>query len=476
MSEKKKKTTSSAVAPAEKKESTKKAKSSKSAKQPTVSSESKVGQSDKSQTPIKSDDTGSLDFEAGILFNRFDTAKAGVLTADEFRKMWRDSKELQNKQSLPSGRNGGDNDPSLSFEAGQIFSSFDKDNDGRLNKSEFETLIKTHPELLKSGILQSPNSNVIKENTYPFELITGRLLTHYDETAGIAIPNTAVEQHKNMGNTVIPLIESYRARYDKLRSLLTTKLLPRREHLLQLRRQLQNTSAEVLAVRKGIERETMTDMEQILERLRATESMRQSAIMHQVLQIEEELESIERMVRRVELANDDSINAYASTGVLLTSAVPGRTPIESVRVPRAASMVELIQQYGDLSSQIDRQSVKPLTVQIDFPVDDFPRETSERLDIIARCDRYVHALSVKDHMLWTAIQEKDHAEELLAEEQRLSHEYAKEIASWAEMSHKLANDLKSSKNDNDLLDRRNKELIEILRRNNLYYVISNSKD
>lgn len=71
-------------------------------------------------------------------------------------------------------------------------------------------------------------------------------------------------------------------RYDRLRTLLTSKLLPRRETLLQLRRQLTNTSSDIEAARCAIERETMADAEKIIERLRNVESMKQSSIQHQV--------------------------------------------------------------------------------------------------------------------------------------------------------------------------------------------------
>ena len=192
--------------------------------------------------------------------------------------------------------------------------------------------------------------------------------------------------------------------------------------------------------------------------------------------IEEELDAIERVVRRVEIANEDSSSVLGgtpgSTGVLLTSAIPGKSAIDSVRVPRAASMVELIQQFADLSAQIDKQSTKSLSVQIDFPTDDFPRETADRLEIMSRCDRYVHALSVKDHMLWTAVQEKKKTNELLDEERHLSHEYAKEVASWAEVTQQLSIDMKGLKEQNETLERRNRELIEILRRHNLHYVMN----
>ena len=51
---------------------------------------------------------------------------------------------------------------------------------------------------------------------------------------------------------------------------------------MQLRRQLDVCSIEVEAARKAIEKETLTDTEQILDRLRNIESLRQSAIKQQV--------------------------------------------------------------------------------------------------------------------------------------------------------------------------------------------------
>jgi len=440
----------------------------------------------------------SVDFEAGIMFSRADKRGAGMLTADDFRQLWRDSK-------VPGGAGGGlavdaaggnpltigtgpavhfgpGLDPAaLAFEAGKIFSAFDKDHDGRLNKQEFEDLVKTHPELMRSvpGLSSSMGARggaggapggAGGGGSLPMEVVSGRLLTHYDETAGVAIPRSAVDNHRAMGNTVTPLLESYRARYDRLRGMVTARLLPKREHLLQLRRQLSNTSAEVTAKRKVIERETMTDAEQIIERLRAVESMRQSAIKHQVLQIEEELESIERVVRRVEQANEDGLY-HSATGVLLTSAAPGNTPVETVRAPRAASMVELIQQFADLSSHIERISTKTVTVQVDFPTDDFPKETQERLEVLSRCDKYTHAMSVKDHMLWAALQDKERAEELLGEERALCHEYAQEVASWADMSQTLSQQVLSLKQDKERADRRIKDMLATLRDHGIYYVL-----
>lgn len=362
----------------------------------------------------------------------------------------------------------------LPFEAGQIFSKYDYDGDGKLNKQEFTELVRQNIDLLRAKPSSSssthPYSSGLSNGGLPMEVISNRILTHFDETAGVAIARGEVEQHSRMGNVVTPLVDAYKTRYERLRALLTGKLFPKREHLLQLRRQLQHISSEVDAKRRTIERETLTDTEQIIERLRTIESMRQSSIRHQIIQIEDELNSIERLVRRVERANIDesTINA-PSTGVLLTSAQPGAAPVETIRAPRASSMVEVIQEYADLSSVIDNLATKPITVQVDFPTDDFPKETAERLEVIARCDKYMHAINVKDHMLYKALQERDRLEKSLEDERKLSQEYAQEVANWAELAQDLTQQVTVTKQENDKLQQEVHHLTSLLRSYNIYY-------
>jgi hypothetical protein len=81
----------------------------------------------------------------------------------------------------------------------------------------------------------------------------------------------------------------------------------------------------------------------------------------------------------------------------------------------------------------------------------------------------MHALSVKDHMLWEALQEKEKTEDLLGEERRLSHEYAQEVASWAEMAQTLAQQNVTLKQEKEKMERRNQDLVAKLREHNIYY-------
>lgn len=136
-----------------------------------------------------------------------------------------------------------------SFEAGQIFAHFDRNNDGTLDKTEFEALVKQIPGLFSQSTNTADAKAVVPAPTLPVELISGRLLTHYDETvrdlchnamkiltyitriclplprtqAGIPLPKSSVDQHQAMGNLVTPLVDAYKKRYDKLRTQLTSK-------------------------------------------------------------------------------------------------------------------------------------------------------------------------------------------------------------------------------------------------------------
>eukprot|EP01035_Chromulina_nebulosa_P066835 gene66835-91535_t len=77
------------------------------------------------------------------------------------------------------------------FEAGQIFSKFDVDGDGKLNKTEFTEMMKKNPELFRRG--GSVDEQKSSSENLPGEVISNRLLTHYDETAGVAISRGEVD-------------------------------------------------------------------------------------------------------------------------------------------------------------------------------------------------------------------------------------------------------------------------------------------
>jgi hypothetical protein len=70
------------------------------------------------------------------------------------------------------------------------------------------------------------------------------------------------------------------------------------------------------------------------------------------------------------------------------------------------------------------------------------------------------------------MKEKEKQDESLDEERRLSHEYAQEVAKWAEISQSLTQQVLYLKQEKEKTDRKNINLINILRENNIYSVPS----
>jgi hypothetical protein len=150
--------------------------------------------------------------------NRFDPNQTGLLNADAFRQMWSEAKAVLDENKNSSNEMG----QVSAFDAGTIFAKFDSDHDGQLNKQDFEAMLRTNPELSRQLMpaAGSLSTDYHRSGGYlPHEVVSGRLLTHYDETAGIAVSRSAVQSHDAMGNTVVPLVESYNQRCAPLLSL-----------------------------------------------------------------------------------------------------------------------------------------------------------------------------------------------------------------------------------------------------------------
>ncbi len=72
-------------------------------------------------------------------------------------------------------------------------------------------------------------------------------------------------------------------------------------------------------------------------------------------------------------------------------------------------------------------------------------------------------------MIWVATQVEREAVVLLDEEKRLSKEYAEEVAQWAEAAGEARMEVQQLKGENEELLRRNRAMVEVLRRNNLLF-------
>ncbi|CAM9137098.1 unnamed protein product [Ectocarpus fasciculatus] len=441
----------------------------------------------------------SSDFEAGLLFQRF--ARNGGVDAKDFQRVWREREQLfsdpnpapggevrrREEASRPGGearqegrREGGAGGvgPEKIFEFGQLFQKFDTDGDGRLGRAEFERMVGGMLEQFgerggdgtrrgsRGG--EGDNSNAASAAPQPPppppppalpQSPVGPSITHYDETTGVPLAREAVASQQALGHTVVPLREAHSRRLSRLQSLASSRLMPVRERLLQLRRRLHGRGEELRAARAAIERETLADAEAIVERLRSAETLKQATLAQGVNSVTAELEGVEKLCDQV------------ARVTLLPSSTPGSMSPSAACAPDfegTERMVELVQSYRELCNSIDRVANKPFDPSIDVQADDFPHETAERLEVLRRADRYEHALSVKDQMLWEAMQESQRLEEKCQEERSLGHEFAEEAQEWVTLTGKLSDRVNALtvetertaqlRKENALLARENQEL------------------
>jgi len=116
----------------------------------------------------------------------------------------------------------------------------------------------------------------------PVDEYTGRFLTHYDNTAGVPLPRTAVDQHVAMKHNVVDLVTAFKERYERLQHNLRTKLVPNKLRLDTVRDKLNKCSQEATHTRERIEKITKHDCDEMIARLRQAEARRQTAIQNEV--------------------------------------------------------------------------------------------------------------------------------------------------------------------------------------------------
>lgn len=121
------------------------------------------------------------------------------------------------------------------------------------------------------------------------------------------------------------------------------------------------------------------DTEAILERLRASESLKLAALNQTINEIDSELESVNRIVQLVDSSSLEADN----------------------------SLLGLIQGYPDIIRSIERIAARalPLIPSGDDPsLTEFPREMKKRIEAQSREGRYKDVLQVKDRLLWDLLQ------------------------------------------------------------------------
>ena len=175
----------------------------------------------------------------------------------------------------------------------------------------------------------------------------GPTYSHYNETTGVPLTEKAAAAHVATGQSVTTLEDAYGKRLGRLSALAAQNLAPRREQLSQLRHLLRS-----LQVSAAIQKETMADLDGILERLNAAESLKQAALQQQLNECTAELESVDRLVDKITAGSEaaasaSGLSSYKRWG--FEGEKGGGQGKETT-----IGMIGFIQIYPELSSAIER--------------------------------------------------------------------------------------------------------------------------
>jgi hypothetical protein len=303
--------------------------------------------------------TTSPDFEAGLLFGRYASAGGGV-DARDFQRLWRDYRDRASKGTGPaplvepesanlspdlvalldyvSARRGLDERLSLAELKAEFVHAMEGERRLGSGGAPAAVVSPTAPASAiqsGSGGAGAPGAGAVggkslgndgeqrRPGSYDYSNVSvGPPMTHYSETTGVPLPRAAVAGELGLGHTVVPLHEAYNRRLGRLQALMSSRLMPAREQLLQQRRRLLSRAEEVSSYLPGIctrvlcsdmvwagsqiksakasiERETMADTNAVLERLRSADALKQATISQYIGGVTAELDAVDKIVDQV---------------------------------------------------------------------------------------------------------------------------------------------------------------------------------
>ena len=223
-------------------------------------------------------------------------------------------------------------------------------------------------------------------------------------------------------------------------------LAPRREQLSQLRHLILQRSDEVKEVSGAIQKETMADLDGIIERLKAAESLKQAALQQQLNECTAELEAVDRLVDKITAGSEAAASAsglsnYKRWGFEGEKGSSGKET--------TIGMIGFIQIYPELTSAIERLTSKHIHTKVEEVSDDLPREMAERNEVVRKVDKYEQALAVKDQMLWAMLKDKESWDEKIESEKDMNKEYAQEMSEWLTLTNDMSEEINRLREERD---------------------------
>jgi hypothetical protein len=441
--------------------------------------------------PAPANLSASQEFEAGMLFSKFDAADTGLLDKAAFVQLYRsigaapppsnpagpppvppsfaagqmfakyasDTQGLSmsdferfvadnaNSKAVPASsvtwndQNSGNMPPS--FLAGQLYEKYADKGGGAMSKGDFERMVMATNMAGSTGSSLGDVNNTVSGlySKYKLDKESGNVYerwpepktveyTHYNETTGVPLTSDAATAHVATGQTVTTLEDSYGKRLSRLSALAAQNLAPRREQLSQVRHLILQRSDEIAAVAAAISKETMADLDGVLDRLKSAESLKQANLQQQLNEITAELSAVDRLVDKITAGSE----AAASSAKLS----------EYKKVNNSGEtlgMIGFIQIYPELSNAIERLVNRHINVKVEEVSDDLPREMMERNEVVRKTDKYEQALAVKDQMLWNMLKDKEEWDEKINEEREVNKEYATEMSEWLTLTNNMSEEI-----------------------------------
>ncbi|GMH88671.1 hypothetical protein TrVE_jg3282 [Triparma verrucosa] len=419
-------------------------------------------------------------FMAGQLFERYSRDEVNGerrMNMTDFEKFVEDNKDMlrpgamKNVHFEPAGSNA----LPVSFQAGQLFERFGDKSTLSMRKADFEKLImETKPP--SSGMGGAGNEAFNAANLYSRYKLdqnggsqdnwsgAGPTYSHYNETTGVPLTEKAAAAHVATGQSVTTLEDAYGKRLGRLSALAAQNLAPRREQLSQLRHLILQRSDEVKEVSAAIQKETMADLDGILERLNAAESLKQAALQQQLNECTAELESVDRLVDKITAGSEaaasaSGLSSYKRWG--FEGEKGGGQGKETT-----IGMIGFIQIYPELSSAIERLVSRHVHTKVEEVSDDLPREMAERNEVVRKVDKYEQALAVKDQMLWAMLKDKESWDEKMEGEKDMNKEYAQEMGEWLTLTNDMSEEINRLREDHgkerERLEQENEKLMREL--------------
>jgi len=401
---------------------------------------------------------------AGQLFERYSRDEVGGerrMSVQDFERFVEDNREVLRPgaaKSVSFGQRGGSSALPIAFSAGQLFERFGDKESLSMKKADFEKLImETKPVASAGGdnpafnaanlyakykLDQNSGGGLAQDNWSG----AGPSYTHYNETTGVPLTEKAAAAHVATGQSVTTLEDAYGKRLGRLSSLAAQNLAPRREQLSQLRHLILQRSDEVKEVSSAIQKETMADLDGIIERLKAAESLKQAALQQQLNECTAELEAVDRLVDKITAGSEAAASAsglsnYKRWGFEGERGSSGKET--------TIGMIGFIQIYPELTSAIERVVSRHLHAKVEEVSDDLPREMAERNEVVRKVDKYEQALAVKDQMLWAMLKDKESWDEKMDSEKDMNKEYAQEMSEWLTLTNDMSEEINRLRDERD---------------------------